>query len=68
MEFSEKGLKSQMKRANKLGSRYALIIGDKELREQKAPLREMEGGEQQEVSLASPADLAALLQNGHNRD
>jgi len=64
MEFSDKGLKNQMKRANKLGCRYTLIIGENELETGKAPLRHMDGGEQEDVALSSPQDLAAILKAG----
>ncbi|MCK9275096.1 MAG: histidine--tRNA ligase [Syntrophales bacterium] len=61
MDFSDKSLKSQMKRAHKLGCRFTLIIGEKEMKEKKAQLRNMEGGEQREISLASFSDLAACF-------
>ena len=42
MDFSDKSLKSQMKRADRLGAPYVLILGDKELEEKTAILRNME--------------------------
>ena len=41
MDFGEKSLKSQMKRANKLGASHVLIVGEKELTEGSAVLRDM---------------------------
>ncbi|MEE8414991.1 MAG: histidine--tRNA ligase [Desulfobacterales bacterium] len=41
MDFGEKSLKSQMKRANKLGVGHVLIVGDKELTEGSVVLRDM---------------------------
>lgn len=51
MDYSGKSLKSQMKRADKLKCRYALFLGDKELSEKKAQLRDMQRGSQIVVSL-----------------
>ena len=47
-----RSLKSQMKYANKLGARYTLIIGESEIEAGRAMLRNMENGEQKEVSLS----------------
>ncbi|HEA69224.1 MAG TPA: histidine--tRNA ligase [Desulfobacterales bacterium] len=41
MDFGEKSLKSQMKRADKLGVGHVLIVGEKELTEGSAVLRDM---------------------------
>lgn len=46
MDYTGKSLKSQMKRANKLKCRYALILGDKEISENCAELRNMGNGVQ----------------------
>jgi histidyl-tRNA synthetase len=51
MDFSGKSLKSQMKRADRLGASYVLIVGDKELEEGTAALRNMATKEQASVSL-----------------
>ena len=48
-----RSLKAQMKYANKKGAKYTLIIGDSEVEAGKAQLRDMESGEQREVSLDS---------------
>ena len=48
-----RSLKAQMKYANKKGARYTLIIGDSEVEAGVAQLRDMESGEQREVSLDS---------------
>ena len=42
-----------MKYANKKGAKYTLIIGESEVESGKAQLRNMENGEQIEVSLDS---------------
>ena len=48
-----RSLKAQMKYANKIGAEYTLIIGDSEIDEGRAQLRNMQSGEQTEVELAS---------------
>ena len=48
-----RSLKAQMKYANKIGAGYTLIIGDGEIESGTAQLRNMETGEQTEVSLDS---------------
>jgi histidyl-tRNA synthetase len=51
MDFTGKGLKGQMTRADKLKSDYVLIIGDRELSEKKAALRNMRTGLQTIVEI-----------------
>ena len=51
MDYSNKSLKSQMKRADKLSSTYTLIIGEKEMEENSAVLRNMKTQQQQTLPL-----------------
>jgi histidyl-tRNA synthetase len=51
MDFSDKSLKSQMKRADKSGAAHVLILGDKELEEGSAILRNMATKDQISVPL-----------------
>ena len=51
MDYSNKSLKSQMKRADKLNSAYTLIFGDKEIDENRAELRNMSTKYQQSLPL-----------------
>ncbi len=51
MDYSDKSLKSQMKRADKLNSAYTLIFGDKEIEENRAELRNMSTKNQQSLPL-----------------
>ena len=51
MDYSDKSLKSQMKRADKLNSGFTLIIGDKEIEENRAELRNMSTKTQQSLPL-----------------
>ena len=46
-----RGLKAQMKYANKIGAKYTIVLGDDEIAAGKANLKCMETGEQTEVSL-----------------
>ena len=48
-----RSLKAQMKYANKKGAKYTLIIGDSEVDAGVAQLRNMDSGEQTQVSLDS---------------
>jgi histidyl-tRNA synthetase len=51
MDFSDRSLKSQMKRANRLGADFVLILGDDELESGEAVLRNMETKEQTSVPI-----------------
>lgn len=51
MEYGSKGLKALMKRADRLGARRTLIVGDEELATGKGILRDMETKVQQEIEL-----------------
>ena len=46
-----RGVKAQMKYANKIGAVYTMVIGDNELNDGKARLKEMESGEEKEMLL-----------------
>lgn len=49
MEYGEKSLKAQMKRADRLSFRRVLIVGDNELKNKKAIIRDMVTKEQEEI-------------------
>ncbi|GAB6270371.1 MAG: histidine--tRNA ligase [Smithella sp.] len=51
MDYADRSLKSQMKRADKLNSAYTLIFGDKEIDENRAELRNMSTKYQQSLPL-----------------
>ena len=53
MDYSDKSLKSQMKRADKLNSSYTLIFGDKEIDEKRFELRNMNTKNQQVLPLGN---------------
>ncbi len=46
-----RGLKAQMKYANKIGAAFTMVLGDNELEEKKARLKDMESGEEKEILL-----------------
>ena len=58
MSLEDKSLKAQMRRAHKLGAARVLIVGDQELAQGRAPLKDMASGQQEEIPLES---LAARL-------
>jgi len=51
-----RGLKAQMRYANKIGAEFTLVLGDSELESGKAKLKRMETGEETEVELDKLAD------------
>jgi len=51
MDYADKSLKSQLKRADKLNSSFTLIFGDKEISEKQALLRNMKTKDQQTIPL-----------------
>ncbi len=50
-DMMNRGLKAQMKYANKIGAAFTLVLGDNELSEGKAKLKEMEKGEETQIAL-----------------
>jgi histidyl-tRNA synthetase len=59
MDFENRSLKSQMRQADRLGVTFALIVGDRELDNGAAVLRNMTTKEQQEVLLQDVVTLVA---------
>jgi histidyl-tRNA synthetase len=60
MDYANRSLKSQMKRADRLGVRYVLMLGDQELSQGAAVLRDMASREQEQIPMAGIVD--ALIQ------
>ena len=50
-DVMQRGLKAQMKYANKIGASFVMVLGGNELAEKKAKLKNMETGEQIEIAL-----------------
>ena len=61
MDYEEKSLKAQMRRADKLGATHVLIIGEDEMAKGVATLRNMEASSQEEIVLEGIVEK--LLQN-----
>lgn len=64
MDYQARSLKSQMKYVGKLGVRFALILGESELRRGCVILRDMKAGNQKELPMAH---LMRELKNELNR-
>ncbi|MCU0583366.1 MAG: histidine--tRNA ligase, partial [Syntrophales bacterium] len=64
-DYGARSLKSQMKRSDKLKCRYTLILGERELQEKNALLRDMKDSSQQPVGL-DDAENALLKLLGRN--
>ena len=65
IDFEDRSLKSQMRRADKLGASYVLIVGDRELDDGTAVLRNMATKEQEKVPVQ---DLVRFIVNQINTD
>ena len=63
VELSEGKLKRGMELANKLGARFALIVGDNELAAGRFALKDMSSGEQESLT---PDEIAARLAESRN--
>jgi histidyl-tRNA synthetase len=62
MDFEGRSLKSQMKRADKLAAKYTLIVGDNEIENGSAVLRDMTTKEQVDVPLDRlPENILSLI-------
>lgn len=48
-----RGLRAQMKYADKIGVKFSIVLGDSEIQEKKAKVKNMQTGEQTEISLES---------------
>ncbi|MDJ1132352.1 histidine--tRNA ligase [Streptomyces iconiensis] len=51
LSYGSKGMKNAMKSANRSGARFALLLGDRDLAEGVAQLKDLESGEQKSVAL-----------------
>lgn len=64
MDLNARSVKAQMKYANKLGARYAVVLGDSELESGQLKLKEMAGGEEIALPLT---ELESYLLNQKNK-
>lgn len=58
-DYNGRGLKAQMKYADKIGAKFSLVLGDNELESGKAQLKNMQSGDKREVTL--PDGLIAAI-------
>ncbi len=67
-DICAKGLKAQMKFANKIGAKFSIVLGDQELENNKAKLKNMQSGEEKEINLDALSEnlLRALNQEALN--
>jgi histidyl-tRNA synthetase len=56
MDFENRSLKSQMKRADRQGAAYVLLVGDDELERGEAILRDMKSSEQETLPLSDAVE------------
>ncbi len=56
MDYEDRSLKSQMKRADRLGAEYVLMLGEQELSQKMALLRDMRSREQEKIPLKGIVD------------
>lgn len=56
-DYMERSVKAQMKYANKIGAKKTVIIGEDELKNNIARVKDMESGEQTEIALEKIAEL-----------
>ena len=61
--FGGRSMKSQMKAAGRSGARVAVIVGDQEVADATATVRDLAGGEQQVVPRKKVADVVRTLTN-----
>ena len=57
LEYKGRGLRAQMRTANKLNARYVVMIGEDEISNQAATVRDMESGDQQSVVFQQLAEV-----------
>lgn len=57
LEFKGRGLRAQMRTANKLNARYVVMIGEDEISNKAATMRDMGSGDQQSVAFQQLAEL-----------
>ena len=56
LEYKGRGLRAQMRTANKLNARYVVMIGEDEINSEAATVRDMESGDQQSVAFPQLAE------------
>ena len=57
-----RGLRAQMKYADKIGAKFSVVLGDSEIEENKAKIKHMQSGEQTDISLSPDEFLDSFTQ------
>ncbi|MGE4357194.1 MAG: His/Gly/Thr/Pro-type tRNA ligase C-terminal domain-containing protein, partial [Candidatus Omnitrophota bacterium] len=66
MDYTDKSLKAKMRRADKIGARFVLIIGEDEVEKGEYILRDMSSGEQLSIKKENVVEeLVKKLHNNH---
>lgn len=63
MDYESKSLKSQLKRADKLGARFTAIIGEEELESGRVKLRNMDESTEEEFDIEALNELTAKIKS-----
>jgi histidyl-tRNA synthetase len=63
LDFLDRSLKSQMREAGRLGARYVMIIGENEMTNHSATVKNMETGEQKSVTFEGITDFFNVSNN-----
>ena len=61
IDYNNKSLKSKLKRANKLSSKYTIIIGEEELKRGKIKIRDMNLGSEEEIDFKDIEKIAEKI-------
>ncbi len=61
MSYEDRGLKSQLRQANRLGAHYVLILGEDEIKEERLIVRDMKTHDQQKIPIDN--NLISGLEN-----
>ena len=61
MDYSGRSVKSQMREANKLNAKYVLFIGGEEFKSRKARIKNMQSGEEKNISIDNKRTLVKIL-------
>ncbi len=63
MEYENKSLKTQLKKADKLGAKYAIIVGEEELARGKVKVRNMGSSSEEEINIDKVKQLSIKFSN-----
>ena len=63
-DICSRGLKAQMKFADKIGAKFSMVLGDNELQNNKAVIKNMATGDTSEAALDNISDKLSSLING----